>query len=511
MRESSMLVALVAVTTLPTAAQTLPLEIETRTHAIDSGYLHNEQNRARVVYATTVEEPGAAWFRLFLRDTNLPAGSRLRLTSELDGAVQHFDGRSLAEYGFGSAYFNGDRVKIELVAAPHTRANRLQIVGTELGRRDPPAGMQPDSICGPTDDRVLSSDPRIGRAVSASSACTWMLLENEFTVATAGHCTDPSGPTPWIIGFNIPLSNAEGTPIHPPPDDQYAVDLSSVHRLEGGEGADWAVMATVRNSNHGQYAGERQGAWFERGAVPAQVSGVTIRITGNGSVRPPIPKTWNAVPKTHTGPRVTATVNHTIAYQADTTGGNSGSPVIHEATGKMIGIHTNGGCSATEGNVGTRIDRPDLANAIDTVLASRIVGTMTEYGSGCAGTAGVPELSMLGNPDIGYVVRVQLDKLPVGQAGMLGVGISDTIWGAVPLPLDLDPLRLEGCTLHASLELTLGITTASGSTTIFVPLANDPSLIGGQVFFQAFVLDPGAPGRTVGASVTNAGALSIGG
>lgn len=44
-----------------------------------------------------------------------------------------------------------------------------------------------------------------------------------------------------------------------------------------------------------------------------------------------------------------------MRYQTDTEGGNSGSPVIDEATGNAVGVHTHGGCSTSGGgnNSGT--------------------------------------------------------------------------------------------------------------------------------------------------------------
>src|SRR5690606_34407721 len=44
----------------------------------------------------------------------------------------------------------------------------------------------------------------------------------------------------------------------------------------------------------------------------------------------------------------------TLAYVSDTTGGNSGSPVILHGTDQAVGIHTHGGCSSSGGsNKGT--------------------------------------------------------------------------------------------------------------------------------------------------------------
>ncbi len=55
-----------------------------------------------------------------------------------------------------------------------------------------------------------------------------------------------------------------------------------------------------------------------------------------------------------------------MRYAADTQGGNSGSPVVDEATGEAVGIHTHGGCSASGGNNnGTSFFNSNLWAALD--------------------------------------------------------------------------------------------------------------------------------------------------
>ena len=55
----------------------------------------------------------------------------------------------------------------------------------------------------------------------------------------------------------------------------------------------------------------------------------------------------------------------TVAYQTDTMGGNSGSPVSWEQTGRSVGIHTDGGCVGFTGsNGGTSFRNQGLWNAI---------------------------------------------------------------------------------------------------------------------------------------------------
>jgi len=57
------------------------------------------------------------------------------------------------------------------------------------------------------------------------------------------------------------------------------------------------------------------------------------------------------------GPATTVTTNQIRYNDIDTLGGNSGSGILHAATGEVVGVHTNGGCNAsgTGSNSGTAI------------------------------------------------------------------------------------------------------------------------------------------------------------
>lgn len=326
---------------------------------LDSGTRNGNQASGSIVFQDFVGTSAAKWLRLHLDGTVLPPGSRLFLTSVPDGAVQWFDGESLRDYGHRSAYFNGNAVVIELQAGPASHGNRVRVSAIESGLDAEPAT---DSICGTTDDRALSNDVRQGRQYP--TGCTsWLISES--VVLTAGHCTATAAQQ---VHFNVPLSSSTGGLRFPGPEDQYPYDTTTLQRLDAGVGADWTAVRTVRNSNTGLYPGERQGAWYALGAVPTTVSGNTIRITGYGTTSSPVDPSWNQAQKTHTGPlSVVGSTN--LGYATDTTGGNSGSPILHENTGQAIGIHTHGGCSSTGGyNSGTRIDRADLQTAIQTLL-----------------------------------------------------------------------------------------------------------------------------------------------
>ncbi len=327
--------------------------------ALDSGARNGNQSQGAIVFQDFVGTSEAKWLRLHLDGTVLAPGSRLFLTSVPDGAVQWFDGDSLRDYGHRSAYFNGNAVVVELQAGPASHGNRVRVAAIESGMDAEPVT---DSICGTADDRALSNDVRQGRQYPAG--CTsWLISES--VVLTAGHCTATASQQ---VHFNVPLSSSTGSLRFPGPEDQYPYDTTTLQRLDAGVGADWAVARTVRNSNTGLYPGERQGSWYALGTVPGAPSGNTIRITGYGTTASPVDPSWNQVQKTHTG-GLSVVGSTNLGYATDTTGGNSGSPILHENTGLAIGIHTHGGCSSTGGyNSGTRIDRADLQTAIQTLL-----------------------------------------------------------------------------------------------------------------------------------------------
>jgi hypothetical protein len=141
----------------------------------------------------------------------------------------------------------------------------------------------------------------------------------------------------------------------------------------------------------------------------------------------------------------------------------------------------------------------------DTWELSTQAGSYTSFGSGCPGPRGVPVLIPNQAPRIGQPFSVILSNLPLHQPGVMYLGLSRSMWGVISLPLDLNPLGLQGCRLYVSLELGFGL----GSTGPFgvVPwgftLPGDQSVVGAEFFNQAFVLDLTAnPGGLV---TTNAG------
>ena len=343
------------------AAQARPIAQFEAEVNLKTGELFNEASHRTVIFNELVQVPDASWLRLKFGEVffgDPPTGgeeAQLRITSVKDGAVQILNRITLAQWGNTSAYFNGDTVLVELISDSAAGPSRLEIPFAWAGEPAP----DPESICGPTDDRTLSDDPRNARLMPIG--CTaWLINDENKCFLTAGHCDGGS-----VVQFNVPLSTSTGATVNPPPEDQYPIDPES-YQSNGGQGVgnDWAYFGAFPNSNTGLTAYEAQGnVAYTLADPPADPSGQDIRITGYGTTSAPVPNEWNQAQKTHVGPLVFVTGN-TVNYQTDTTGGNSGSPIIHENTGNAIGIHTHAGCSATQGNNGTNILHPDLQNAL---------------------------------------------------------------------------------------------------------------------------------------------------
>lgn len=333
---------------------------------IDSGLLANNApagSGSAVIYTTVVAADESSWLRLEFDEVRL-AGSRdagnasyLRITSLTDGYYQILDNVSVLQWKLTSAYFNGDAVQIELIAHPGTGDNQLRL---SRGVASEPAAVD-RSICGTTDDRTLSFDDRSARILPIG--CTgWTISDCNNCMLTAGHCQGGMS----TIQFKVPLSTSGGGIVNPHPDHQYATDSSSVQGNGGaGVGNDWAYYGVHPNSNTGLTPFEAYGVAHNLDITPPGAGG-NARVTGYGTTSSPVSNTWNQVQKTHAGPYTTFS-GTSVGYRMDTTGGNSGSPVIHETSGDAIGIHTHGGCTTSGGNNwGTGANHASLVAALAT-------------------------------------------------------------------------------------------------------------------------------------------------
>jgi len=346
----------------------------------DSGLLFNGGDEPAIVFTDEIAIEDAEWIRLRFRtvllngDVDRGSGAILRITSLEDGGVQVLDARSALEWRNTTAYFNGGELRIEVIQYPNTPPSRIVYDFAWVG--EPPVGIA--SQCGSTDDRVLSNDPRSARALPVG--CTVFMIDDaNGCFLTAGHCA--SGGSLDVVQFNVPLSNSNGSLNHPPPEDQYAVDESSVQFTNGGVGNDWSYFGCFPNSITGLTPFQAQGASYFMAEAPPPVTGQPIRITGYGVDSTPAQN--NQVQQTHAGPFVAHTGTR-LQYQTDTEGGNSGSGVQDDGEQLIVGIHTHGGCQTGGGgaNSGTAVDHAGLQNALDNPLGVCRPGLAFNYPSG---------------------------------------------------------------------------------------------------------------------------------
>ncbi len=225
------------------------------------------------------------------------------------------------------------------------------------------------SICG-TDDRLPSLDPKVARVlgmISDSAGCTLTMISDSCAIS-AGHCHSTLG----VAEFNTPPS-VDGRIQHSAPEDIYEVDKDSVVFTYRGVGVDWAVMKLRANNITGLLPGAMQGHYEVSFDIPTVRDEVVITGYGMDKREPE----RHLAQQTQTGiylsndKRAPTVMYHNI----DTQAGNSGSSIISRSTGKIIAIHTNGGCFSRRGsggkNAATLIhNSPELVRAIKACLAS---------------------------------------------------------------------------------------------------------------------------------------------
>lgn len=345
----------------------------------------DEERPEEVGYATVefVQEADAAALRLHFADVSLGPGSSLTIRSLIDNAEQTFTAEDLDRWNRTTAIFNGPAVEVVLdvvrgdtaagyeIAAvervlPKTaeeavRERTQQSESTEESASDGTA----EARCGPNDDRVPSSDPRVGRIVPVG--CTGWLAANG-AVGTAGHCVDEDDPAQvGVLEFNVPASNHIGVTRFAHPKDQYEIDTSTIVFRDQGEGNDWAFFCVRANEVTGLYPLDAQGEGFDLVQGPAQGN---VRIIGFGVDN--TPPSRNQTQQMHTG-AVLGTSGNVVLYIVDTEKGNSGSLVTESNSDIGFVIHTHGGCNEPEttGNKGTAFQNEMLWTTLNSMSCPR--------------------------------------------------------------------------------------------------------------------------------------------
>ena len=415
-------------------------------YSLKSGTVANRENAERQVYSEVVNGGDVPWMRVGFGQVQLAPGSRLQITSVLDGATQDLTSATLAQWRKTSAYFNGSLVRVTLIAAPGTK-NAVEVDRLIVGEWA--AGTE--SQCGPVDDRAPSDEP--ARARLLNIGCTTSIYNEQSCLITAGHCTE-SAPDLDVVEFNVPPSLSNGTIVHPGPEDQYA--WSGQRQFQNsGIGNDWGLITVFPNTQTGLMPFEAQGAMLTLGTtLPAP--NTTLRIVGYGVDS----GTRNQTQQEHSGPLVSVTGTQ-LRYQVDTEGGNSGSAVTTAADDVVIGIHTNAGCNVGGGgaNSGTAITQANLQAALATfcpVDGGITCGEVFRMTAACSANRRVTvNVRMTDNSNSGQTVTAAIDGNPIAialtlQGGAAGRASRRVAAGAHTVSL-IDPA---GCANIPDVQVT---------------------------------------------------------
>jgi len=211
--------------------------------------------------------------------------------------------------------------------------------------------------------------------VSGARWCTGTLISANLFL-TAGHCFDSTGGgwiRPSVDGTSNLISPSEiAKNMHV--NFNYQVDSSGNSRQE----QEFAIVDLVEYR-----LGNLDFAIVRLEGAPGHVFGIgevsmvdatvndMLCIIGHPAGRPK---------RIETGP-LTSFEGFRVRYNdIDTLGGNSGSAIWHASTGKIIGVHTNGGCRTnnTGSNFGVRISRIlEESPTLQSIVAPPLKGTYT--------------------------------------------------------------------------------------------------------------------------------------
>lgn len=274
-----------------------------------------EANEVQIL--TDVEKASATSLRLYFKGTELGENSRLILEAA-DGARQELRKADLKNWNYSSAYFNGSRVKVSLVAAKGER-NKIVINGikapeAKLASADIKSGASAKREMGTSNGQLNLDDypyaQAVGRFTDGDLAyVTGWIAENGAIVSEIDDWYFLLEDFPFdIVEFNVPPSNADGTVNHPGPEDQYPLNqdniLSETWKGTMGEFDHIQIKLFGNGSRNVQYGGfaflealpnhtgkrpgERQQQSFKISGFPAadEMEGKQIEIFHYGSLHP---------------------------------------------------------------------------------------------------------------------------------------------------------------------------------------------------------------------------------
>lgn len=229
-------------------------------------------------------------------------------------------------------------------------------------------------ICGKTDDRILSMEPRVGRLVKSgeTAGCNITLIGNNCAI-TSGACDETD-----YAEFYVPYS-LKG--VAQPADEKNVYYVKERTASNRGIGSTWSVVKLAPNAITHKNAHDVQG--FYKIKNKSSKNFIKIKVVSYGGVNndsypvssgevPPNsnPDQMNYAQQESRGDLVKAgifLIPSIIEHNADTSYGSAGAPVIDEQLDELVGITTHGGCRAVYVNpIGAR-----FTNSGTSILGNR--------------------------------------------------------------------------------------------------------------------------------------------
>lgn len=159
-----------------------------------------------------------------------------------------------------------------------------------------------------------------------------------------------------------------------------------------------------------------------------------------------------------------------------------------------------------------RTGEQSLALAEVEIIRYGLPAACNLFGTGCAGSLGVPVLDAVANaaPVIGTTFPTAVSNVPSNPGfAIIALGISNRHWQTVSLPMDLGVFGAPGCTGLVSLDVNSFQPAAGNVATLSLAIPGSMSLLGVTIYEQALVLDSAA-GNALGAVVSNGAQLLLG-
>lgn len=134
-------------------------------------------------------------------------------------------------------------------------------------------------------------------------------------------------------------------------------------------------------------------------------------------------------------------------------------------------------------------------------LGFTMVAAATTFGSSCGSPGLLMSPDPTARPILGMLARAVLSNIP-GTIYGFGAGLSNQVSFGIPLPLDLAPFGMPGCTLLQSSEAMSFASGQTGQATFSLAIPANPTLLGLPIFIQGVA---NAPGANVGNTIASNG------